>query len=355
MSEKKILFVSGSLFRGGAQRVLTLLADEYVKRGWSVHIAVLLNNRVGYAISDKIVLHDVVKRGNQIKKTAEWIKGIRAILLKEKPDVAVAFAGRINMMTQLAARGTGIPVLVSERNDPAHDRRSKPEQWLCKRFYAKADKVVFQTRYQAKYYEKWCRGNDVVIGNPISAPVYTGEHRRKDILCVGKLMDQKNHPMMIRGFQKIANEFPDKSVYIYGEGAKRVELEALVREAGLEGRIFFQGNSDHIFDFMHEFEYFVMCSDYEGLSNALLEAMISGMVCVTTAWNGVEELVQDGVNGYLTPIGDAELLAVKLRQVLRADNEAIRKHGIETAKQFTGDQIMEQWVSVIDGLAGRSK
>ena len=350
-----ILFVSGSLVRGGAQRVLTMLANKYAAKGWTVHIAVLLADEIGYPLADTIYIHKIVRSGNQIKNTPAWISYIRKIMREITPDVVISFAGRINIMTMLAARGTGIPVLVSERNDPARDRRSKPEQWLCKQFYKRADKVDFQTKYQARYYEKWCKNNSVIIGNPISAPVYTGEHKCKDIICVGKLMDQKNHPMMIHAFRQIADEFPDRSVYIFGEGKKRAALGALVKECGLEERVFLPGNSDHIFDIMHENEFFVMCSDYEGLSNALLEAMISGMVCVSTAWNGVEEVVRDGVNGYLTPVGDAELLAVKLRQVLRADNEAIRKHGIETAKQFTGDQIMEQWVSVIDGLAGRSK
>ena len=334
---------------------MTLLANTYSERGWNVHVIVLCTDEIGYALDEKVIVHNAVRKGNELRNASKWVRDIRKVIGEVSADVVVSFAGRINMMTMLAARRTGIPVLVSERNDPARDRRSKPEQWLCKLFYKKADKVVFQTKYQARYYEKWCKDNSVIIGNPISAPVYTGEHRSKDIICVGKLMDQKNHPMMIRAFRQIADEFPDRSVYIYGEGKKRAALEALVKESGLEERVFLPGNSDHIFDIMHENEYFVMCSDYEGMSNALLEAMLSGMVCVTTAWNGAEEIVQDGVNGYLTPVGDAESLAEKLREVLRADNEAVRKHGIETAKQFTGDQIMEQWVSVIDGLAGRSK
>ncbi len=347
---KKILFVSGSLNRGGAQRVITLLADEYVRLGWSVHMAVLLENKVGYKISRQIEIHDIVRRGNQMKNATKWIRDIKRILETEKPNVVVSFAGRINMITMLAARGTGIPVLVSERNDPAHDRRSKPEQWLCKRFYGRADKVVFQTQYQARYYEKWCRENSVIIGNPISAHVYEGEHKKNDIVCVGKLMDQKNHPMMIRAFKQIAEEFSDKQVWIYGEGMKRAEIESLVRSEGLEGRIHLPGNSDHIFDILHENEYFVMCSNYEGLSNALLEAMISGMVCVTTAWNGVEEIVQDGINGYLVPVGDADALAEKLRMVFRSNNDSIKKQGVETGRRYCGEIVLQQWRQTIDGL-----
>jgi len=348
---KKILFVSGSLNRSGAQRVITLLAEEYVRRGWSVHIAVLLENKSGYDISEQIVIHDLVRRGNQKINVFKWIGDIKNLLSEIKPNVVVSFVGRINLITMIAARGSGIPVLVSERNDPAKDRRSRFERWLCKHFYARADKVVFQTRYQAKHYEKFCNNNSVIIGNPISALVYDKKHEKKDIICVGKLMDQKNHPMMIKAFRKIADEFPQTHVWIYGEGKKRNEIEALIKSEGLVNRIHLPGNSSSIFDIMHENEFFVMCSDYEGLSNALLEAMVSGMICITTTWSGVEEIVQDGINGYTVPVGDVDALTNKLRIVLKADNEKIRKNSIETGKQFSGDLILHKWCNTIDEIA----
>ena len=347
---KKILFVSGSLERGGAQRVMTLLADDYAKRGWETHLVVLLDNKTGYATSGNIVIHDIVRRGNRVKNAPKWIKDIRNILLEVNPDVVVSFVGRINVMTLLAARKTGIPVLISERNDPIHDRRSKPEQWLCKKFYSKADKVVFQTKYQARHYEKQCGKNSVIIGNPISAPVYEGEHKKRDIICVGKLMDQKNHPMMIRAFARLADQYPQKQVYIYGDGSKHDELQKLIDDLNMSSRIHLCGNSERIFEIMREYQYFVMCSDYEGLSNALLEAMMSGMVCITTAWNGVEEIIVDGDNGYLVPVGNENALVDKLRTVLDNDNSAIACKSIETAKRFASDNIMSIWRDAIDEL-----
>ena len=163
-------------------------------------------------------------------------------------------------------------------------------------------------------------------------------------------MDQKNHPMMIEAFSRLAEEFPDKNVYIYGEGSKREELQSLIDSLGMSERILLPGNSNKIFDVMHEYEYFVMCSDYEGLSNALLEAMISGMVCATTAWNGVEEFVDDGVNGYLTPVGDIDSLSDKLRTVFTSNNDDVRRLGIETGSRFCCDAVMSQWHDAIESL-----
>lgn len=347
---KKILFISGSLNRGGAQRVITLLANDYAQRGYAVHIVVMMNDDVGYRLEESVKVHAFVHRGNQLKNAGKWIREIRAFLKEEKPDMVISFAGRINMITMLAARGLHIPVLVSERNDPAQDRRSKPEQWLCKRFYGKADKVVFQTKYQSEYYAAFCKNNSVIIGNPISAPVYEGAHPKKDVVCVGKLMDQKNHPMMIRAFAQIADNFPDKQVFIYGEGSKREDLQKLIKEENMQDRIHLCGNSDHIFDVLHEYEYFVMCSNYEGLSNALLEAMISGMVCITTAWKGVEDIVQDGVNGYTVPVGDANALAEKLTEVFQKDNRDIAKAGIAKGREFAMEKVLSLWRDEIDSM-----
>ena len=352
---KKILFVSGDLGRGGAQRVIALLANDYAQRGWSVHVIVMMNTVIGYEMNSAIKIHTFVHQGNRLRNAGKWVKEIRQCLKVERPDVIVSFAGRINIITMIAAGGLHIPVLVSERNDPARDRRSKPEQWLCKRFYKRADKVVFQTKYQANYYANFCEETGVIIGNPISAPVYEGTHTKKDIVCVGKLMDQKNHPMMIRAFAQIANEFPEKNIFIYGEGQKgdnrkRLELEKQIADCGMQNKIHLCGNTDHIFDILHEYKYFVMCSNYEGLSNALLEAMISGMVCVTTEWKGVEDIVQDGVNGYTVPVGDSDALARKLRMVFRSDNDAIRKAGIARARNFEMEPVLASWREEIDSL-----
>jgi len=352
---KRILFVTGNLDRGGAQRVLSLLANYYAAEGTETHVAMLLNNTVGYDIHPQIILHDLSCQGSYIKNAFRMIRKLKSAVIEIKPEIVVSFAGRVNLITMLAAKNKGIPILVSERNDPLHDRRNRIERWLCKRSYGKADKVVFQTKYQSKVYEKTCKKNSVIIGNPIAAPVYEGEHIKKDIVCVGKLMDQKNHPMMIRAFARLANEFPDKQVFIYGDGPKHNELQELINELRMSDRIHLCGNTDKIFDVLHEYQYFVMCSNYEGMSNALLEAMISGMVCVTTNWNGVEEIVTDGVNGYLIPVGNEDCLVRELRIVFNSYNERLTREAIESARQFTPENVIHIWNNTIVELAKEGK
>lgn len=349
-NKRKIVFVSGSLNRSGAQRVISLLANRFADLGWDVHLALLLSNNIGFQLNSRITVHDIA-RGYSAKHALNWIKDLKKIFIEIKPSVIVSFVGRINILTMLAAKGLGFPVVLSERNDPNYDRRGKMERSLCKKLYAKADKVIFQTSYQAGCYLKSCDKNSEIIVNPISAPVYTGSHPVKDIICVGKLMDQKNHPMMINAFAQIASEFPDTDLWIYGEGKLRAALEEMINSHGLTSRIHMPGNIDNIFDVMQKNEFFVMCSNYEGLSNALLEAMTSGMICISTKWNGVTDVICDGENGFLIPLDDQNALAELLRKVIKADNEMIRKMAIDSGKSYSSDLVIEQWYKVINGLA----
>lgn len=345
----RILFVTGNLDRGGAQRVISILANEYALRGWDVHIALLLDFKIGYTIDKMVSLHDVSQEKKNITGLMKWIKELRKVIIEVSPDVIVSFVGRINIVTTLSTIGMKIPLIVSERNDPANDRRSQPERLLCKILYSKADRVIFQTDYQAKYYKRWCKNNFQIIGNPIQAKEYRGKHPIKDILCVGKLMDQKNHPMIIRAFREISCSFPEKQVWIYGDGPQKQEIEDMILSYGLEKKIHLAGNTDNIFDVMHDFEYFVLCSNYEGLSNALLEAMISGMVCISTNWSGIESIIEDKKNGYITKIKDSSALAKVLEIAFTVDNSNLVKKGIETGKRFYVTNIIEEWDNCIKG------
>ena len=346
---QRILFVTGNLGKGGAQRVITLLANAYAQKGWSTHIAALEKMKVSYEISNDISIHTLKKKGSNFRSIPIWIKGLRQIIKTVSPDIIVSFVGRVNLITMLASGGLQIPVVLSERNDPQYDRRSKPEQWLCKAMYPKATKVVFQTNYQKEYYGKACAGNGVIVGNPIAAEEYNGAHESSDIICVGKLMAQKNHKMMISAFSRIAEKHPETNVHIYGEGQERSALQSMIDSAGLNGRVILEGNCDAIFEVLQKNKYFVMCSDYEGLSNALLEAMISGMICVSTDWNGVEDVIQHGKNGYITPRRDDAKLAELLDQLLSNNNMSnITTNAIETAAKYKLNEIIKIWFEEVE-------
>lgn len=347
---KKILFVSSNMDRGGAQRVLSILANEYERKGWGVHIAMVLNNKIGYELAENIKIHDLSKRGAYIKNLIPWVIDIRALIKNVQPDVIVSFVGRINVITMCAGIGLNIPIIISERNDPANDRRSNVEVALCKMFYSKADCVVFQTHYQKEFYQGYCDDNGVIIGNPISAPIYEGEHCSKDIIAVGKLMKQKNHPMLIKAFAEVSKKYPEKKVHIFGDGELQSDLEKLIASLELEETVILEGNIKDVFEQLHKHQYFVMCSEYEGLSNALLEAMLSGMTCISTNWCGVEDVIADGINGYIVPRDDVHALVEKLEYIFSGctNEQEVCMNAIAKGKEYQTAQIIDKWYEVIE-------
>jgi len=346
---RSVLLVSGQIKNGG-QREPCNVANSFAERGWKVHIAVLLSSEAGYTLDDKVTVHDLSRSGSYIKNTVWWIGGLRRLMRDIKPDVVLSFAGRVNVLSVLASAGLGVPVMVREINDPAHDARNRIELFICKIAYHRAHRVIFQTEYQKEYYGKWCGHNGVVVGNPVSAPVYRGSHTCQDILAVGRLVPQKNYPLLIRAFAEIASDYPEKHVYIYGIGSEEASLRSLAASLGLEGRVHLCGSDSRIFEKMQTFRYFVMTSNYEGLSNALLEALASGMICVTTDWNGAGEVIQDGINGFMTPLNDPNALACRLREIFsgKYDLEGIRASAVETGSQYSRDVMIGRWFQAID-------
>ena len=348
---KKILFIIGDMERGGAQRVVSILANKYANSGHQVTIAVLLHNGAAYDLHENVSIVDLgVSGNNYLMKAPFLVIKLRKHMRLRKYDVVVSFVGRVNLITLFSHIGLKNRLIVSERNDPEYDNRNKIELWLCRKLYKYADKVVFQTNYQKKWYGRECNRNAVIIGNPIEMSEYYGKHTGMGVISVGKLMPQKNHSMEIKAFAQIANKI-EYDLYIYGDGDEKASLTSLAKQLGVIERIHFCGNIKNIDDVLENNKWFIMTSNYEGLSNALIEAMIKGMVCISTKWNGVEDLIIDGKNGFLVEKGDIDGVANMMLRVANIKNDeyqSISENAINTACSFKVENIISQWNDALD-------
>lgn len=357
-SKKRIAFILGSMNRGGAERVISLLANNYAAKDWKVDIIVLLSGKCGYKLNENIKIISLAEKGkSRISQLPCWLLGIRRYLKNNKPNTILSFAARINIIVAIAGLGIKKHLVVSERNDPAADGRSVFVRLATNIIYKMVQKVVFQTKWAQSCFPESVRKNSVIIYNPISVNEKSLGLKSKIIISAGRLENQKNHSLLIDAFKPIHDSYPEYKLYIYGEGTLRDSLERKVQNLGLSGAVMMPGNIENIHHKLAQAEMFVLSSNYEGLSNALLEAMMMGLPCISTNCAGSNEVIEDGVNGLLVPIGSTSKLTEAMRRII-LDKKFANQLGYNAAKSsfiFDSVNVIKQWEYVLESYEGSKR
>lgn len=349
---KKIVLITGSMSGGGAERVLSNLANHYVNKGFSVDIITLLDNKVGYDLPKEVTLkHISTKKNKNIVKPFKWMKEIRTHLKKSKNNIVISFFSKINLLSLIATFGLSIPIYISERNDPKNDGRSIFISLLTYLLYPFSRGIIFQTHYAKECFPQYIQRKSTVIPNPVNIDFDFSKKRlyKKRIVSVGKLMEQKNHKMLIEAFDLFIRKFPDYTLHIYGQGHLRETLANLIDKKGLTDQIILEGRTNKVFDIVYNAELFVLSSNYEGLSNALIEAMLLGTPVISTRCAGSTELIKNGVSGQLVDINDYKNLSIKMEEAINnyEKSKSMALHAQESLTDFTDDKVFKMWDNFI--------
>ena len=349
----KISFFIGSMGRGGAERVISTLANDYCNRGWDVEIAVLLKNIVEYPLDARIRIVDISqKAGGYLQNAFYWVWGIRSYLKARKPDRVVSFVGRINALVLTASIGLKIPIVVSERNDPKHDGRGRLMQWYCNRIYHLAKAIVYQNEYEKSCFNESLSKRGYIIPNPVKVTAHKENYDTKTIVTAGRLIEQKNQAMLIRAMEKIHKKYPEVKCKIYGEGPLRRTLQQQIEALNLQNTVTLEGNVPDIHERLAQCGIFVLTSNFEGLSNALIEAMMVGLPCISTDYPGASELVKHGENGILVPMDDDNVLVEEIERLIENTDNCIvtlKGNAQKESKRYSSGTVLMQWYAVIEG------
>ena len=345
----KICFITATLTSGGSERVMSLVANQLAKRGHDVEIVNLNKHIVFYPIHEDVHLsfaEDEV--GSSIISKIIWL---RKHVKTEKSDVVIPFMEAVYCVTLLALIGVEVPVISSERIDP---RKSPFVRNILRRiFLPLTTHLVVQTKDIKAFYPEFIQKKTSIIYNPVSETVFHLQDEPKEnvIISVGKLDGQKNQKLLINAFARIADKFPEWKLVIYGEGRERDSLESLVSsfKSQVSSRIQLPGRCETVIEKMNRAKVFAFSSDFEGMSNAILEAVCVGLPVVTTNVSGAAELVKDGEGGFVVPIRNGKALADSLRILLKDESlmHKMAQHNKATAKNFKLDMIVDQWESLI--------
>lgn len=357
-----ISFIVPVLGFGGAERVISILSKAFVEKGHKVNIGVFnaTPQNVAYNLDSNVNIVQIQSCGiRSIKGFKKSLKNIEDFLSDSNTDIVLCFANTVCALVSIVCKKMKLPIIFSERSDPRHYLKGFSDKLLQWLMLKNIKHVVFQTNGAKNLYPKKIRKNSVVILNPLDTscmPNYYDGERRKVIVSVGRIQESKRPDVLIDAFCKIADKYSDYSLELYGKVyAKKDYLENItsqIEKNGLTDRIKFMGPSSDIFNDIKDASLFAMTSDYEGLPNALLEAMALGLPCVSTRCSpgGAEELIEDGKNGYLVSCGDVDALAKRMGLMLDDYENALNvgKEALKVKERVELNVIIDAWEKYIN-------
>ncbi len=367
---RKIVLYIETLRRGGAERVMSVLANYLNDKHYEVVLITDVHDDFcvkQYIISDDIKRYYldemcVKNSSNVIIRTLLRILNIRKICQTEQVDLALSFLGNCNIRLLLATLGLRCKKIVSVRNDPAREYAGIEQ--LAKILFYFADGCIFQTYEAMEWFGKRNALKSKVIFNPIDSQFYEKQWNpvRDEIVTFGRLVEQKNHILLVKAFGQIHKIFPKLILQIYGddfaahESGRKKEIIELIKELKLENSVFLRGNIDNVQDILAESKLFVLTSDYEGMPNTLMEAMTVGVPVISTdcPCGGPALLTDHGKYGELVPCRDEVALVEAMKRILLDDNyaENLSKNEKERSKEFAKDKVLSDWENYLLKING---
>lgn len=358
----KILFYINSICHGGAERVMVNLATAFAKNHQNV-VTLVTSSRAPNEYSsslwvERISLSESLP-SNFIRRNYILTTRLRKVVKGRRPDVVVSFMAEPNFRAIIATRGMNVKTIISVRNDPQKEYGSFLTRFLAKHLLPFADGCVFQTEEAKNWFPSRLQKKSKIIFNPVSNVFYQTERhetREETVVTCGRLTKQKNHPLLIWAFHEVVREHPRARLLIYGQGEEKKSLEALIDELALSEHVFLMGVTEEIPKALSEATCFVLSSDYEGLPNALMEALAMGIPCVSTdcPCGGPTMLIENGINGFLVPVGNKDELACAISRIL-SDEAASTKMGNiakERARSYQTSKIISAWAKYIAEIVG---
>lgn len=356
----KLDIIISSLGAGGAERVLTTLANHWASLGWEITMITLSGKdaKPFYPLSPKIHRLPLDSSAssrtkvNAIANNLKRVRGIRHALKETRPEAVLSFIESTNILTLLAASGLGLRTIISDRVDPHQFSEGRSWRMLRHLTYPTASALAVQTKAVYDSLPKSVRKKSVVIPNPVPTPhaAHAPETATPFVLAAGRLVEQKGFDLLLHAFARNRKAFPDWHLVIAGDGPLREELIHLSRRLGLGERVRFAGLVKDMDQLYAAATIFVLSSRFEGYPNVLCEAMSHGLPCVAARCpSGPDEIITHGENGLLAPCEDADALAQAMATLQESPKlrETTGSRATEIAARYSIQNIAARWESIL--------
>ena len=362
---KKILFHLNCLEYGGAERVVSNLANQFAKEGYEVVVATEWQGEEEYPLDERVKrihvgLKESDEKRSRISKVLRRIIYLRKCILHEKPDVTLAFARKAIYRALEATLFTKEKVIIAVRTNPMSSYNGMTSKVLIPLLFPRAAGAVFQTVDQRDFFPKSVREKSVLIWNPVHDKYINTsipEKRSRTVVHSGRIVDFKNQDMLIRAFVKVHEKHPEYDLKLFGgdsfDGTWEI-LENTIKECNAQDYVRLMGNSLSLEKDLIDGAFFAFSSELEGLPNALLEAMVMGLPVVATdcPCGGPRTIIQDGVNGLLVPIKNPKELEKAMNHLIENPEyaESLGREAKKIAEKVNGPAIIDQWRKYIEKI-----
>lgn len=338
---KRLVIVSHGAAGGGSERVTTILANHFARNGYEVYFYAIHSDKVEYYLDEKVhyTYCDVKSSMGAFRQLKRAWK-LKRYVSRVKPRALISF---VYIEGIFLVGNHRMKKIYSLRNDPNKFFNAGVMKRLRNLIYRDADNIVFQTPDARDYFDGSIRKKGVLISNPVKSglPYWNKENHKKEIIAAGRLNEQKNFRLLLKAFAQFAKLKPEYILTICGEGELREELEDYAAQLGVRGKVNMPGFCGDIHTKLSEAEIYVSSSDYEGISNSMIEALAVGIpsVCTDCPVGGAAMFIRDGASGFLVPVGNAEVLSQKL--IILSEDRELRNKFSELSQQIRGELTVE--------------
>lgn len=371
----RITLVIGGLGGGGAERVCVNLANAWIERGHHVTVLTVSQNSVtpAFKLDARVERRDLgwprrarneelnsaaiapILRGLQQAGCAQQLTQhimlfalLRYGIVSQKPDVVVSHLDITNLRVLASMYETNIPVIACEHTDST---RVNIGSWIGIRaaLYPRASAIVTPHAESARWLAKY-DANVVMIPNPLVPPAQPCTNGTKDrfrLVSLTRLSHDKRPDLLVRAFARIADEFPDWELHLYGDGYLRPMITGLIDKVA-PGKIHLYGFSREPYEVLSHADLFVSTSWVEGFGNSIWEALACGVpVVATEAGSAVRSLVRDGVDGIV--VGE-ELLGKALADLMRDESrrQEMALRAREVVTRFSLESSLSAWDKLLN-------
>ena len=390
-----IVFTIKQMAGGGAERVVSILSNSLCQIGFDVTLITTHQHFVDAkwnTVNPKvkiIALEDVIDNApNTIKKTKmlkarflhkmgvysneerylvekykvrnyEKIKWLKHFFSQKPRSTVIAFLYDSIYLTLLSVKKSN-RVIISERGDPEQCLSSKTNLAFFKTMFDKADEMVFQSPDAMQWYRENTSVKGRVIFNPIKPDLperFFGE-RKKKIVNYCRISSQKNLHLLVNAFELFTKEYPNYELFIYGDAVGNGtegyidSLREAIEQLNCKDNIHILPSQKDIHELIKDYAMFVSSSDFEGMSNSMLEAMAIGLptICTDCPAGGARAVIKDHENGILVPVNDAHALAKAMKEVAGDPKlaEKLSINGTKLREELSVEKIVNQWMEIIN-------